>query len=131
MTYMINARLDGDAPSLTLTDAATGQVRLQWRGTGDSARDWRRLFARLVLLSCADRIQLIERARSARFGEECLECIDCVGHPATPLLERFELEHRQPGYPPAPLLKVASPPLLKRSPSPHARCRFFIKQVQE
>lgn len=87
MTYMINARLDGDAPSLTLTDAATGQVRLQWRGNGNS--DWRRLFARLVLLSCADRIQLIERARSARFGEECLECIDCVDHLAAPLMERF------------------------------------------
>lgn len=89
MIYMINAQLDGDAPSLTLTDAATGQVRLQWRGNGNSARDWHRLFTRLVLLSCADRIQLIERARSAHFGEECLECVDCIDHHAAPLMERF------------------------------------------
>lgn len=125
MTYMINARLDGNAPSLTLTDTATGQVRLQWRGNG-GARDWRRLFARLVLLSCAGRIQLIERAKSAHFGEECLECSDCVDHPAAPLMERFELEHKQTGFPPASPL-----PLLKRGPPPHHEMPGFYNASQE
>ncbi len=80
MTYMINARLEQGAPSLTLVDAATGQERLHWRGdnTKHGEYDWQSLFKRLMLLSCADRINLVQRSKSPDFGEECLICTTCV-----------------------------------------------------
>lgn len=80
MIYMIDARLEQGAPSLTLIDAATGEERLHWRGDNviEGERDWQDLFKRLVLLSCADRLHLLQRAKSSRFGEECLECSVCV-----------------------------------------------------
>ena len=80
MTYMIDARLEQGTPSLTLIDAMTGEKRLHWRG--DSAingeGDWKGLFKRLMLLSCADQLTLVQRAKSPVFGDECLECNTCV-----------------------------------------------------
>lgn len=86
MTYMIDARLERGAPLLTLFDAATGEERLHWRGDNAAGgeRGWQALFKRLVLLSCADRMRLVQRAKSPRFGEECLECTDCGDHGAAP-----------------------------------------------
>ncbi len=74
MTYMINARLEEGIPSLTLTDAVTGEERLHWRGEGDL----KGLFKRLILLSCADRISLVQRTKSPILGDECIECSTCV-----------------------------------------------------
>lgn len=80
MTYMINARLEQGAPSLTLMDAVTGEECFHWRG--DSANhgeyDWQSLFKRLMLLSCTDRINLLQRSKSPLFGEECLICTTCT-----------------------------------------------------
>jgi len=80
MTYMIDARLERGSPSLTLIDAVTGEERLHWRG--DSEHGWQSLFKRLMLLSCVDRLSLIQRARSPRFGNECIECTTCVDQDA-------------------------------------------------
>ena len=57
MTYIIDARLERGAPSLTLIDAVTGEERLHWRcGNAVSGeRAWQNLFKQLVLLSCAER----------------------------------------------------------------------------
>lgn len=80
MTYMIDARLERGTPSLILIDAMTGEERLHWRG--DSAingkRDWEGLFKRLVLLSCADRLSMVQRAKLPTFGEECIDCTTCI-----------------------------------------------------
>jgi len=76
MTYMIDARLEQGMPSLTLIDAVTGEERLHWRG--DSGRDWSGLFKRLVLLSCIDKINLVQRAKLPVFGDECIDCFTCV-----------------------------------------------------
>ncbi len=80
MTYMIDARLERGMPSLILVDAVTGEERLHWRGdnvaNGDA--DWKGLFKRLMLLSCADQLSLVQRAESPVFGDECIECTTCV-----------------------------------------------------
>lgn len=80
MTYMIDARLERGAPSLTLIDPVTGEERLHWRGdsAANGERGWQSLFKRLMLLSCADRLSLVQRAKSPRFGKECIECTTCV-----------------------------------------------------
>ncbi len=80
MTYMINARLERGVPSLTLIDAMTGEERLHWYGDNvvKGERDWQGLFKRLILLSCADRLSLVQRAKSPVFGDECFECSTCV-----------------------------------------------------
>lgn len=78
MTYMIDARLEQGTPSLKLIDVATGEERLYWRGDNAANSDWRGLFKRLILLSCADRLSLIQRAKSSVFGDECVECNICV-----------------------------------------------------
>ncbi|OGT20600.1 MAG: hypothetical protein A2V90_05100 [Gammaproteobacteria bacterium RBG_16_57_12] len=80
MTYMIDARLERGVPTLTLIDATTGEKRLHWRGdnTVNGERDWQGLFKRLFLLSCADGLSLVQRAKSPAFGTECLECTVCV-----------------------------------------------------
>ncbi len=81
MTYMIDAQLEQGVPSLRLINAATGEERLHWRGSradGNSERNWQDLFKRLVLLSCADRLSLMQRAELPAFGDECLECAQCV-----------------------------------------------------
>jgi len=80
MTYMIDARLERGAPSLTLIDPVTGEERLHWRGdnSANGERGWQSLFKRLFLLSCADRLSLLQRARSPHFGDECIECTTCV-----------------------------------------------------
>ncbi len=80
MTYMINARLEQGAPSLTLIDAVTGEERLHWCGDAsvNGERDWQGLFKRLLLLSCADKISLVQRAKSSAFGDECISCTVCV-----------------------------------------------------
>jgi len=79
MTYMINARLEQGAPSLTLIDAKTGEERLHWRANDvtSSTHDLQQLFKRLMLLSCADKICLVQRAQSPAFGDECLDCFTC------------------------------------------------------
>lgn len=84
MAYMINARLERGVPSLILTDPATGEERLHWRGDSmpNSEQDWISLFKRLVVLSCADRVSMVQRAKSPRFGNECVECAMCVGQEA-------------------------------------------------
>ncbi len=80
MTYMIDARLERGRPSLTLIDAVTGEERLHWRSGNvrDAEHDWQGLFKRLMLLSCANRMSLNQRAESPHFGEECIECMTCV-----------------------------------------------------
>ena len=80
MTYMINARLEQGAPSLTLTDAVSGEERLHWRGDSKhyGEYDWQSLFKRLMLLSCADRINLVERSKLPTFGEERLIFTTCT-----------------------------------------------------
>ena len=80
MTYIIDARLERGAPSLTLIDAVTGEARLHWRcgSVASSELAWQNLFKQLVLLSCADRINLVQRAKSPFFGDECVECMACV-----------------------------------------------------
>ncbi len=80
MTYMISAHLEGGAPSLILIDAATGEERLRWRGVSaaNGEHDWKGLFKRLLLLSCADQVGLVQRAKSPVFGDECIECTTCV-----------------------------------------------------
>ena len=87
MAYMIDARLEQGAPSLTLIDAVTGEERLYWRGDNatNAERDWQGLFKRLVLLSCADQLSLVQRAKSSHIGEECLECVACVDQSASSL----------------------------------------------
>ncbi len=84
MTYMINARLEQGVPSLTLTDA-TGKERLHWCGDNvtNGENDWKRLFKRLILLSCADQISLVQRAESPSFGDECIECNTCIDQDAS------------------------------------------------
>ncbi|PCI14991.1 MAG: hypothetical protein COB71_00115 [Thiotrichales bacterium] len=82
MTYMIDARLEQGAASLTLVDALTGERGLYWRAGNSSnggKRDWLGLFKRLMLLSCADQISLVQRAKSMVVGEECTVCIDQGG----------------------------------------------------
>ncbi len=80
MTYMIDARLEQGTPSLTLVDAVTGKERFHWRGDNlpQNQHDWQGLFKRLMLLSCADRINLVQRSKSPGFGEECLVCTTCI-----------------------------------------------------
>lgn len=65
MTYRINARLEQGLPSLTLHDATTGEQRLHWRGDKvvSGENEWRDLFKRLVLLSCADQLSLDENEK--------------------------------------------------------------------
>ena len=84
MTYMIDARLERGAPSLTLTDPVTGEERFHWRGdnSANGERNWQSLFKRLFLLSCADRLSLLQRAKSPRFGDECIECTTCADQDA-------------------------------------------------
>jgi len=80
MTYMIDVRLEHGAPSLTLIDAVTGEERLHWRADNkiNGECDWQSLFKRLVLLSCVDRMSMVQRARSPQFGDECIECTACI-----------------------------------------------------
>ena len=80
MAYMIDARLEQGAPSLTLYDAKTGIKRFHWRGnaSGVNACDWQELFKRLALLSCADQLAMVRRNKSLGFGEECLSCEECI-----------------------------------------------------
>ncbi len=80
MIYMIDARLEQGAPSLTLIDPVTGEERLHWRGDSavNSQCGWQNLFKRLMLLSCADRLSLGQRAKLRSFGDECIECSICV-----------------------------------------------------
>ncbi len=96
MNYIIDAHLERGRPQLRIVDAQTGAVRWRWsdggylvpreeepaeEGCTCGGRDsLHRLFKMLVLLSCAERIGLAERARSPTFGEECLECTACVDH---------------------------------------------------
>jgi len=70
MTYMIDARLEQGTPSLILIDAMTGEERLYWRGenAANGEGDWKGLFKRLMLLSCADQLSLVQRAKSSVFG---------------------------------------------------------------
>lgn len=85
MSYLIDARLERGAPSLTLFDAETGEERLHWRceNTANPESAWQTLFKRLTLLSCADRLSLVQHARSSAFGEECVECNVCAEQPPT------------------------------------------------
>ena len=80
MAYIIDARLDGGTPSLTLIDAVTGEERLHWRceSMASGERSWENLFKRLVLLSCADQLGVVQRAKLPLFGSECVECTACV-----------------------------------------------------
>ncbi len=80
MTYIIDAQLEQGTPSLTLIDAVTGEKRFYWRGDNvpDGECDWQNLFKRLMLFSCADRLNFIQRAKSTTFGNECIECATCV-----------------------------------------------------
>ncbi|MBL1261061.1 MAG: hypothetical protein COB33_011075 [Thiotrichaceae bacterium] len=90
MAYMIDARLERGTPSLTLIDAVTGEERLHWCGDNSASGecDWQGLFKRLILLSCADKISLVQRAKSATFSEECISCTTCVGQEALMEMQR-------------------------------------------
>ncbi|VAW83692.1 hypothetical protein MNBD_GAMMA16-1197 [hydrothermal vent metagenome] len=74
MAYKIDARLERGAPSLTLIDAETGEVRLHWRGDrlANGERDWPSLFKRLTLLSCADQLSLVQRATPLVVSAACI-----------------------------------------------------------
>jgi len=89
MTYMIDAQLEQGVPSLKLIDAATGEERLHWRGgnVSNNERSWQDLFKRLVLLSCADRLGLMQRTELSTFGDECMECTTCVSEKENTLIE--------------------------------------------
>lgn len=86
MRYIIDAWLEDSAPRLDVRDADTGAVRLRWRYANhdtaardyDARRALQDLFKKLVLLSCANKINLVERAKSSTIGTECLECGECV-----------------------------------------------------
>ena len=87
MAYIIDARLERGAPSLTLIDAVTGAERLHWRrdeGVSGGERIWEDLFKRLVLLSCADQLGVVQRAKLPLFGNECVECTACVDQSMSP-----------------------------------------------
>jgi len=89
MSYLIDARLEQGAPSLTLVDAETGQACFHWRG--DNEKAWHGLFKRLMLLSCVDRLQLIQSMDSSVFAQECINCNMCVvederSYESTPVL---------------------------------------------
>ena len=90
MTYIINARLECGAPALTLIDAVTGEERLHWRceGMGGGERAWQNLFKQLLLLSCADRINWVQRVQSPLFGNECVECAACFAQSISPPAQR-------------------------------------------
>ena len=78
MAYMIDARIEHGAPSLVLIDSETGEERLHWRGERElGERGWRELFKRLAVLSCADRMSLVQRVATPGFGDECLGCVIC------------------------------------------------------
>lgn len=79
MSYMIDARLEQGKPSLTLIDASTGKKRLHWRGDRSMGKEvmWRDLFRKLMLVACADRLDLIDSIKSPGFGEECIQCSEC------------------------------------------------------
>ncbi|VAW87394.1 hypothetical protein MNBD_GAMMA18-70 [hydrothermal vent metagenome] len=85
MTYMINAQFEQGMPSLVLVDAATGEERLHWRGdkTVNGEGDWKGLFKRLMLLSCANQLGLPQRAKLPTFGNECIECDVCIDQAAS------------------------------------------------
>ncbi len=80
MTYIIDARLECGMPSLTLIDAVTGEKRLHWRceSMAGGERAWQNLFKHLLLLSCTDRVNLIQRAQSPFIGDECVGCTVCI-----------------------------------------------------
>ena len=86
MAYIIDARLESGAPSLALIDAVTGETRLHWRGESavDGERAWQNLFKQLMLLSCADQLGMVQRAKLPLFGNECVECTDCVDQNISP-----------------------------------------------
>lgn len=94
MAYMIDACLEHGTPSLKLIDVTTGEERLHWQGNASpDSEDWRMLFKRLVLLSCADRMTLTQRKVDPSFGNECLECSDCVDQ-AFELMPLKRVQHR-------------------------------------
>ncbi len=80
MSYLIDAKLEQGIPSLILIDPETGEERLRWRyeKTLSPEKAWQILFKRLALLSCADRVALVQRAVAPGFGEECVECSTCA-----------------------------------------------------
>lgn len=87
MRYIIDAWLEDGDPRLNILDADTGAVRMRWdyaRPHDAAAHEpaaskaLQGLFRKLMLLSCADRISLIERSTSPAFGTECLDCGECV-----------------------------------------------------
>ncbi len=83
MSYLIDARFERGEPSLTLIDAKTGEQRLHWccAKTARPETAWQSLFKQLALIACADRLSLIQRAKSPAFGEDCIECKNCAEHP--------------------------------------------------
>lgn len=91
MRYLIDAWLENGIPQLRITDADTGAVRLRWARAGPAAPDGgdetgeheacralHRLFKDLVLLSCADKVDLAELAKSPALGNDCRDCDLCV-----------------------------------------------------
>jgi hypothetical protein len=85
MSYRIDARLEQGYPSLTLIDASTGESRLYWRSDGTLGKDaaWQDLFRKLMLISCIDRIDLLQRQQSEAFGLECIQCEECLIKPGS------------------------------------------------
>lgn len=90
MRYIIDAWLEDGNPCLNIRDADTGAVRMRWdyaRPRDAAAHEpaagkaLQGLFRKLMLLSCADKAGLAERAKSAGFGAECLDCGECVANP--------------------------------------------------
>lgn len=105
MGYVIDARLVKGKSQLRLIEPGTGRVRFEWSyqpltrqyssdstvGAGISedgaARALKQLFKELMLLSCAERISLPERASSLVFGTECIDCKGCDGIPEKTLAD--------------------------------------------
>lgn len=96
MAYLIDAWIEEGAPRLRISDAQTGNVRLQW--TGDKASEnesldgacdplarkaLQRLFRDLVLLSCAGKLNTpASQWRSTSLEDACLRCDACTPAPA-------------------------------------------------
>lgn len=78
MHYLIDARLENGIPHVTIRDADTGRVKLQWTRAGDvetatdgaAGQALHGLFKDLVLLSCADQLNSAEQAQATRFCDE-------------------------------------------------------------
>lgn len=90
MGYFINAWLENGIPQLVIRDARTGTECLRWAraSTADTvageegyentaSRALQNLFRELILLSCINRLSLLQHADQNGLGDECVTCQGC------------------------------------------------------